>query len=81
MKYTDLDYVAYDLYLKAVEKNPPRSIDIYGKMSVFEIDDSYVGNMCGFVEWSGKHYNNMKFYYDGAILELRKQKLKKINKL
>jgi hypothetical protein len=80
MKYTDLDYAAYDLYVKAVEKNPYRS-DSFDFEHFGGINDSFVGYIDEFVEWRSRHDNNMKLYYDNANIKMRKQKLKKLKKL
>jgi len=69
---TDLDYIAYELYADAVKKNPP----IWGQGG---IDDIFVGDIKRFVIHRKQHYNNLLFYYQKANIELRKQKLNKLN--
>jgi len=69
MKYTDLDYIAYDLYVKSAH-------DVYKKTTLLP----NVLDMRTFMSVSGRHPNRIHFkeLYKLAKIELRKQKLKKL---
>jgi hypothetical protein len=62
-KYTDLDYAAYDLYVKASDTKNILNLDIFVKLYNYNIavEDIKLSN-----------------YYEKAKQELRKQKLKKL---
>jgi hypothetical protein len=69
MKYTELDYVAYDLYVKSTH-------DVLTKTTF----TPSIADMTTFMSVSKRHPNNIhiKRLYDNAKIELRKQKLKKL---
>lgn len=66
MKHTELDCLAYDYYIKAVNSNSL-------------IHNDFVGHLDKFIYFHNQHYNNMKFYYNMAHNDLRRKKLEKIN--
>jgi len=72
MIYSDLDYAAYDMYVKAVENNK------YDYLEYGSIGTDFIGHLDNFVEWHGRHYNNLRYYYDLAKIKLRKEKLQKL---
>ena len=72
MKYTELDYIAYDLYVK--------SYDFHLTKTTFT---PIVADIKTFISVSERHPNNIhiKNLYDNAKIELRKQKLKKLHEI
>jgi len=73
MKYSILDKLAYDSYVKATENNDIDSIDtIY-------VDTEFVGDIKRFVDFHNEDKNNATFYYDMHKKTIRKLKLEKLN--
>lgn len=65
MNYSDIDKIAYQLYVDACKQNGSISNDL-------------VGHIDRFVEWHNNKENNLKYYYDLANKILRKNKLDKL---
>jgi len=73
MKYTDLDWFAYKLYLDAVNEiknNVRNNIPVR-----FIIDDYFVGKLDEFIEYHKKISITASIYYDKAKIKLRKKKV------
>jgi hypothetical protein len=68
---TELDNIAFRLYIEAYKKDP----QIWG----FDgINDSFISDIEGFVRFRKQDNNNLLTYYQKANIKLRKKKLNKL---